>query len=898
MAQLLDPVASLYIKLTRRLFRLTTSSSTVTGLSRQRCFLVLWAALHLMTPSGALAQADNPLVGIWVVEESSQVTELLFRSDGRYQSDMESTDPDLDFSFNERGRYEVSGQVLKTTSYEYFGKVESKTYEIQLSGDLLTLTRVDSALSPQAYQLKPGSKADVLAREKVEPDLIRIWGRAITFVGRYEYTFRPGGYYVLKKIHEGGQFPPDYFYGRYEVNGFQLTLKPYSAVEEHYEMDFFGPTLTLIRADEFSGDSATYGEVPDSGAEVRAKAAEADAFLNRQNWQVGVWEVRDAMHTIDLTFRPDGHYSSTNDTEFLRGLVRGRYTLETRRLHLSPFVGQDIYSRDNGDYGKSERTREIDYYDGELRLIDLGALSQSVTLARKRVGSEATVLEMARLAQTERAKAGWHIGIWEVNDPTGWMEFTLRPDNRYLAKSGTGGIPSQVERGRYLVAGGKITLEPYAGLGNARGFDWDYYDGNWFLVGDVDRMVIARKVPGSETTVTAKTRDPEAMKGEGGSILGLWTASLPGESSELVFRQDGQFRLNRCVNNVLSQDYGLYAVDMATRTLISDSRFVPVQTLGLDFYGDTLTIHGGTLGPPRTYTVNLGVVDQAIAASHAADAQEAQVDAQWITRVPVGPRDPNAVQVPTGAIPADPNPGSVFADATVLTSFQFYRRLHPGFVYFNDLGSIRSVAVVNTSEWYFFPTGRVLVRFTNYRAGLFYPTTVAEVSDNWGAYLVAPKSAERDILHLYADNSVFLETDLGEQTELTLEDGRRHLFWNKDYEILSLWAAEQKPIPCPMPGNADARLINVRVSLSTTIPPDEIPDSQSMQVKLSRGAAGNFTLSGAALGAGPLVLEGTANLAPPVVWQPLQTNSVAAGPFNIAIPQGTNAAAYFRVRAQ
>ena len=82
----------------------------------------------------------------------------------------------------------------------------------------------------------------------------------------------------------------------------------------------------------------------------------------------------------------------------------------------------------------------------------------------------------------------------------------------------------------------------------------------------------------------------------------------------------------------------------------------------------------------------------------------------------------------------------------------------------------------------------------------------------------------RDILHFYADNALFIETDLGEQTEMTLEDGRRNLFWNKDFQILSEWAAERKPIPCQPPANPDASLMNTGVSLSTNIKPDDIQD--------------------------------------------------------------------------
>jgi hypothetical protein len=89
------------------------------------------------------------------------------------------------------------------------------------------------------------------------------------------------------------------------------------------------------------------------------------------------------------------------------------------------------------------------------------------------------------------------------------------------------------------------------------------------------------------------------------------------------------------MNDVVSQDYGLYTVNTASRTVVSDSRFFPVQTLGMDFYGNTLTLFGG-LNAPATYTVNLGVVDAAIDASFAADAAEAKIDQQWLARIPRG----------------------------------------------------------------------------------------------------------------------------------------------------------------------------------------------------------------------------------------------------------------------
>ena len=201
---------------------------------------------------------------------------------------------------------------------------------------------------------------------------------------------------------------------------------------------------------------------------------------------------------------------------------------------------------------------------------------------------------------------------------------------------------------------------------------------------------------------------------------------------------------------------------------------------------------------------------------------EKAVDEQWLARVPVAPRDAGAVQTPTGDIPADPNPKHIFDGATVFRNFHLYRWLIAGFVYFNEMGTIKSVPVVNSREWYFFPTGRTLVRFRNYRAGSSYPQTVVDIADSWGAYRVEPKPDRQDILCVYANNALLIELDRGECSDMTLENGRRNLFWNKDYMILSEWAAERKPIPSQPPANPDPGLINTGVSLSTTIAPDKI----------------------------------------------------------------------------
>jgi hypothetical protein len=89
-----------------------------------------------------IARADDRLIGIWTLDEGFQRVELLFRSDGRYQIDTIDSDQPS-FSFTDRGRYEVNGQGLALTPYDYLGEPQSVSYEFQIAGSSLSLTRTD-----------------------------------------------------------------------------------------------------------------------------------------------------------------------------------------------------------------------------------------------------------------------------------------------------------------------------------------------------------------------------------------------------------------------------------------------------------------------------------------------------------------------------------------------------------------------------------------------------------------------------------------------------------------------------------------------------------------------------------------------------------------------------------
>jgi hypothetical protein len=187
----------------------------------------LWAAVCLLTASVTAGQGDDRLIGIWVSDQGYQTIELLFRSDGVYQVDTRSTDPTSDFGLTDRGRYQVTGQALTLTSYGYLNAPVPEVYDLEIAGDSLSLTSAGSTV-PEVYQFKPDSRADVLAREKANPALVRRWTRHLLFVGDKEYTFRPGGYYVLKITHDSPEFPPEFQRGRYQQTGNRITIEPYS----------------------------------------------------------------------------------------------------------------------------------------------------------------------------------------------------------------------------------------------------------------------------------------------------------------------------------------------------------------------------------------------------------------------------------------------------------------------------------------------------------------------------------------------------------------------------------------------------------------------------------------------------------------------------------------------
>ena len=160
------------------------------------------------------------------------------------------------------------------------------------------------------------------------------------------------------------------------------------------------------------------------------------------------------------------------------------------------------------------------------------------------------------------------------------------------------------------------------------------------------------------------------------------------------------------------------------------------------------------------------------------------MDAQWLARVPIGPADPTAEPIPD--LNRDPNPQQVFAAPTVFSQYQFYRQLIPLLLAAFQGGQMVTLAVIDTQEWHFLSSGRVLLRFRIWSSDGFDATE--KVWDEWGAYQIEPKPNPTDILHHYADNGLTVKLDAGDLLKMTLENGRRNLFRGKDRYPLGTWA--------------------------------------------------------------------------------------------------------------
>ena len=185
----------------------------------------LWIAISLACFGFNRLAADDRLVGRWLQDQGFQTLEYTFRSDGRYQLDTRSSDPSIGFSFTDRGEYDATGTSMTLRPYEYFGEPVSIRIDYQIENGQLSLTRIDPSWT-EVFTYQSGSIEVVRIQEQTPRDLVGIWRMSVPNAGTDEYTLRPDGYYVLKKIAEDSQFPPEFVRGRYSADATRIVFQP------------------------------------------------------------------------------------------------------------------------------------------------------------------------------------------------------------------------------------------------------------------------------------------------------------------------------------------------------------------------------------------------------------------------------------------------------------------------------------------------------------------------------------------------------------------------------------------------------------------------------------------------------------------------------------------------
>ena len=206
----------------------------------------------------------------------------------------------------------------------------------------------------------------------------------------------------------------------------------------------------------------------------------------------------------------------------------------------------------------------------------------------------------------------------------------------------------------------------------------------------------------------------------------------------------------------------------------------------VDVFGDTTTsLYQLEPGSPVGVVQEIAAVDAERAAFHA--------------RTPTGPIQPGA-RAPEPGFPIDPSPERTFAPATAFSEGELYTRFSAYTYVMDFLGQLQTVnasdiafntakmATLNYSRgeyrdsglWLFAPNGRVFLKFESYWNALDISTDpiTPSVVSAWGRYRIE-------------NDTIFVETDVGEQLTLELIAGRRQLSQDGLCFDEVAWATEQ-----------------------------------------------------------------------------------------------------------
>jgi hypothetical protein len=262
-------------------------------------------------------------------------------------------------------------------------------------------------------------------------------------------------------------------------------------------------------------------------------------------------------------------------------------------------------------------------------------------------------------------------------------------------------------------------------------------------------------------------------------LVGRWTHADEFVTTIMTFLPDGRYVSATSVGDTTINENGTYSIDGTSLTLVAVGEGAATYELAL--YEGALTLLGGSYSTATQFDLEPGSHEAVIGEAQEADANEAALDEQWRTRLPVAPMAVQPPHVAVGDVPEDPNVANIFGSPTVFVSPELYLEIRLAEITFDD-GSTGSVQ--NSTKWYFQPTGRLYTVFTNWPLGRVYSKAYPQPDVNvyWSRYTIV-EGTDTD--------RVLVQTDAGEQIDMYLAHGRRNLVWGNDVYGQVDWENEQ-----------------------------------------------------------------------------------------------------------
>lgn len=258
-------------------------------------------------------------------------------------------------------------------------------------------------------------------------------------------------------------------------------------------------------------------------------------------------------------------------------------------------------------------------------------------------------------------------------------------------------------------------------------------------------------------------------------LVGRWVSENQFTKTVVDFLPDGRYGKTLTVGNQKLGENGTYALQGNTLTLNPQNG--GAQQFSVALQGDQLALRGGSAltQTQEAYTRVPGSAEAVVAEAAKGDQANAQENAAWAARFPIGPARPQP-NIAAGNLPLDPQPARVFDGAVAFTAMQLYSRYWNANVVYQVTEGADPGCGKNETRFHFLANGRFF--YVNIK---YVPTGVvqygrnlarAEVTASWGRYTIGAGTPASEPLQM--------ESDAGERIAAAFVSGRRNLLWGQN----------------------------------------------------------------------------------------------------------------------